>query len=73
MEECVVTFKNANRQIAMYFTTDGDGLNMQMNANPELTKDDKPDLVLSLASAFMQALNTENKDESETETPIIVS
>lgn len=73
MEECVVTFKNANRQIAMYFTIDNGDLNMQMVANPEVTKEDEPDLVLSLASAFMQALNTENKDESETETPIIVS
>ena len=73
MEECGVTFKNANRQIAMYFTSDGTGLDMQMVANPEITKDEKADLVLSLASVFMQALNTENKDEPKTETPIIVN
>ena len=72
-KECVVTFKNESRQVAMYFTEEDGNLDMQMSVNPEVKKDEEPDLPLMLASAFLQLLNTENKDESESENPIIVS
>lgn len=72
-QECVVTFKNASRQIAMYFTEEDGNLDMQMSVNPEVADGEAPDLPLMLASAFLQLLNTENKDESESESPIIVN
>ena len=71
--ECVVTFKNAKRNVSMYFTVvDGD-LDMQMGVNPEVKEGEEPDLPLVLASTFLKALNIENEDEHESEKPIIVS
>lgn len=71
--ECVVTFKNANRNVSMYFTIiDGD-LDMQMGINPEVKEGEEPDLPLMLASTFLKALNIENEDEHGSEKSIIVS
>lgn len=69
MEECVVTFNNGKRKISMYFTDNEGNLDMQMSVEPELKEDEEPDLTMLLAGAFMNALNTEQKDEPK----IIVS
>lgn len=65
MEECVVKFQNQNRKITMYFTEDEEGLNLQMAMDPEET-DEEPDLVLKLASIFLQVIQgdaSENENE----------
>lgn len=62
-EECVVTFNNGQRKVAMYFTDNDGNLEMQMSVEPELKEGEEPDLVMLLAGAFMNALNTE--DESD--------
>lgn len=73
-DECVVTFKNKDRIIAMYFTVEGEDLNMQMTTSSELKEGEIPDLPSMLADAFLTALKkSENKDEFKSENPIIVS
>ena len=72
-KECVVTFKNESRRVAMYFIEENGNLDMQMSIDPDIKEGEEPDLPLMLASAFLQTLNTENKDESESEEHIIVS
>lgn len=72
-KECVVTFKNESRRVAMYFIEEDGNLDMQMSIDPDIKEGEEPDLPLMLASAFLQTLNTENKDESESEEHIIVS
>lgn len=73
-KECVVTFKNESRTVAMYFKEEDGNLDMQMSITPEFkpTEED-PDLPILLASTFLQTLNIENKDEFEPEKPVIVS
>lgn len=72
-KECVVTFKNESRRVAMYFIEEDGNLDMQMSIDPDIKEGEEPDLPLMLASAFLQTLNTENKDESKSEEHIIVS
>ena len=75
-KECVVTFKNADRQIAMYFTEENGNLDMQMSMTPEFKEGEEPDLPMLLASTFMAALNVDQNIEDiehEPEKPIIVS
>lgn len=62
MEECVVKFQTKDRKITMYFTEDGEGLNMQMTMDPEGT-DAEPDLALKLASIFVQVLQGDNSED----------
>jgi hypothetical protein len=69
-QECVVKFQSKERKITMYFSEDGDGLEMQMTMDPEET-DQEPDLALKLASIFLQVLNTDEPNEPEK--PIIYS
>ena len=68
--ECVVTFKNQDRQIAMYFTLEDENLDMQMSVNPEFKDGDEPDLPMLLANLFIKAVRV---DEKENEQSIITS
>lgn len=64
MNETVVTFKNKDRAIAMYFTQDETGnLDMQMNVSKELDPNEDPDLAMLLASTFLTALNPKTEDD----------
>ena len=64
MNETVVTFKNKDRVIAMYFTQDEKGnLDMQMNVSKELDPDEDPDLAMLLASTFLNALHPKTEDD----------
>ena len=55
--ETVVTFKNKDRVIAMYFTQDENGsLDMQMSVSPEMNPDEDPDLPMLLASTFLNVI-----------------
>lgn len=65
MKETVVTFNNGTRKVSMYFTEDGDNLDMQMVITPEFKDGDEPDLPMMLASTFLEALNVKKEDESE--------
>lgn len=65
MKETVVTFNNGTRKVSMYFTEDGDNLDMQMAITPEFKDGDEPDLPMMLASTFLEALNVKKEDESE--------
>ena len=71
MEECVVKFQNQNRKITMYFTEDEEGLSLQMAMDPEET-DEEPDLVLKLASIFLQVIQGD-VPENENEEGIITN
>lgn len=64
MKETLVTFNNGERKICMYFTEEEGGLNMHMTMEPEFKDGEEPDLPMLLASTFMNALNTEIKDET---------
>ena len=72
-QECVVTFKNEDRQIAMYFTEKDGELNMQMTINPELGDNEEKDLTLFLAGVFMNALHVDNTENEQPESEIITS
>ena len=61
--EVVVKFQNSSRRITMYFTENGEGLDMQMSVEPEFTEDEEPDLCMLLASTLMNALQTENIED----------
>ena len=73
MEEAVVTFKNADRVISMYFTEVDGALNMQMSISPDFNKGDEPDMPIRLASIFMEALKVENEDNRDDEPKIITN
>lgn len=68
MKETVVTFNNGSRKISMYFTELNGDLSMQMSMEPEFNEGEEPDLPMLLASTFMNALNTQKEDESESKT-----
>ena len=70
--EAVVTFKNEKRVISMYFTETDGNLDMQMSMGPEFKEGEEPDLVMLLASTFMNALNIKDED-NEPEQEIIVN
>lgn len=62
--ETVVTFKNKDRVIAMYFTQDENGsLDMQMSVSPEMNPDEDPDLPMLLASTFLNVIMPKEKDD----------
>lgn len=68
MKETVVTFNNGSRKISMYFTELNGDLSMQMSMEPEFNEGEEPDLPMLLASTFMNALNAQKEDESESKT-----
>lgn len=68
MKETIVTFNNGSRKISMYFTELNGDLSMQMSMEPEFNEGEEPDLPMLLASTFMNALNTQKEDESESKT-----
>lgn len=62
--EVVVKFLSPERKITMYFEQKDGDLNLQMAIDPELNKDEEPDLCTQLASVLLGALNTDaNKDD----------
>lgn len=67
-KETVVTINNGSRKISMYFIiADDGGLDMQMSVLPEVKEGEEPDLPLSLASIFLEALNTTGKEDNKSE------
>lgn len=68
MKETIVTFNNGSRKISMYFTEQNGDLSMQMSMEPEFKEGEEPDLPMLLASTFMNALNAQKEDESESKT-----
>lgn len=68
MKETIVTFNNGSRKISMYFTETNGDLSMQMSMEPEFNEGEEPDLPMLLASTFMNALNVQKEDESESKT-----
>lgn len=66
-KECVVTFKNENRQIAMYFSEVDGELDMQMSVNPELKDGEEADLTIFLAGMFIKALHVDNQENEQSE------
>ncbi|MBO7693491.1 MAG: hypothetical protein J6T10_12745 [Methanobrevibacter sp.] len=68
MKETIVTFNNGSRKISMYFTEQNGDLSMQMSMEPEFNEGEEPDLPMLLASTFMNALNAQKEDESESKT-----
>ncbi len=68
MKETIVTFNNGSRKISMYFTEENGDLSMQMSMEPEFNEGEEPDLPMLLASTFMNALNAQKEDESESKT-----
>jgi len=68
MKETIVTFNNGSRKISMYFTETNGDLSMQMSMEPEFNEGEEPDLPMLLASTFMNALNAQKEDESESKT-----
>lgn len=69
MTQVVVTFKSADRVIAMYFNQQDDGtLDMQMDTSPEIKEGEDPDLTMLLASAFINAINPKVVED---ESPVI--
>lgn len=71
MKETIVTFNNGSRKISMYFTETNGDLSMQMSMEPEFNEGEEPDLPMLLASTFMNALNAQKEDESESKTIVI--
>ena len=67
-KETVVTINNGSRKISMYFTIAEDGgLEMQMSVIPEVKEGEEPDLPLSLASIFLEALKTTGEEDNKSE------
>lgn len=61
MEETVVTFKNANRSIAIYFTWDKekDTMDYDVTVNPEHKEGEEADLPMILSSILLNAMVVE--------------
>lgn len=64
-KECVVTFKNRERTVAMYFTEENEDLQMQMEISPEFKEGDAPDLPMMLSNVLLTALRDDNIEDNE--------